>query len=331
MVIKVAVFAYDDCLATSIAGPIDMFKFANTHSELVSKPHKPRFSWVVVSTDGRPVKTSGGLMIHVDGDLNTALDADIVMIASLDHAHGHEVLQLVRKMNNLVSPWLIRLHRGNVILAAQCSGAFFLAESGLLNGLSATTSWWLSPTLKKNYPQVKVKSEALVVEEDQLVSCGAFGSYMNLCVQLIEQFAGREIATRCAKTALIHTQPISQAPLVPLYRGVQHQDSVIFNAINWMKENLQTEISINDMGARFALSPRTFNRRFKESTGKPPKNYLQNLRIEAARHLLERSSMTLEDIVREVGYQDLSSFRRLFKRELQLSPIEYRRQFSLMD
>lgn len=331
MAIKMAVFAYDNCLGTSITGPIDFFKFANTHGELVhGESDNTQFDWMILSIDGRPVKTSAGLIISVDGDLDTAKDADVALIASIDHAHGRQVLELVKQMSPRVTPWLRELHQSNVILAAQCSGTFFLAESGLLNGYSATTSWWLTPMLKKCYPDIDVKSEALLQQANKLYTCGAFGSYMNLCIHLIEQFAGKEIATRCAKTALMHTQLTSQAPLVPLFYAAKQQDEVIYNAINWMKENLQSDISIEDISARFALSPRTFNRRFKEATGKPPNNYLQNLRIEAARHLLETTDLTLEAILPKIGYYDLSSFRRLFKRELQLSPIDYRRQFSLI-
>ena len=331
MAIKVAVFAYDGCLGTSITGPIDFFKFANTHSVLLNKnTDQAFFEWMILSIDGRPIKTSAGLMVHVDGDLRETSNADIVLIVSVDHARGREVLQLVKEMSSRVTPWLRRFYEQGGLLAAQCSGSFFLAETGLLNGRDATTSWWLTPIMKKSYPNIQVKSEQLVQQSERLYTCGAFGSYMNLCIHLIEQFAGREIATRCAKTALIHTQPLSQAPLVPLYHGAVQQDAVIFEVIHWLKDNLQIDIDIDTIAKRFALSPRTLNRRFKQVTGKSPKNYLQNLRIEEARHLLESTGLTLEDIVERVGYRDLSSFRRLFKRELELSPHEYRQQFSMV-
>lgn len=328
---KVAIFAYDGCLASGITGPIDVFKFANTHKQLLTKSaNNPLFTWDIVSADGRPVRTSSGMLINVDGDLKSALDSQVVIIPGIDHSHGKDVISIVKSDSVRVSQWLRELHAHGVILATLCSGSFYLAEAGLLDDRYATTSWWLTPVMKTHYPKVKVQSIDIVTEDDHIFCSGAVGAYLHLCIRLIEKFGGKEIACRCAKTTLINTQFASQAPFVPVYRGAKQQDELVHDAVLWMRQNLGEELNLDTLASQFAVSERTLIRRFKHSTGKPPKQFLQSLRIDEARRLLETTDHSLEEITERVGYSDVSSFRRLFKREVQLSPADYRKQFSAM-
>ena len=332
MAVKVALIAYDGGLGSGVTGPADVFNIANTHRCLANgEDEDPLFTWNILSVDGRPVRTSTGIVINVNGDFSDTQQADIVMIPGVDHARGHQVLEYVEGFAPIISRLLIDLHDKGVILASSCSGAFFLAESGLLDGRKATTSWWLTPLFMRRYPDVQLLSNELVTEDGDIYCSGAVTSYLHLCIKLIERFAGKEIAMRCAKTTLIHANGNSQAPFVPINNKPNNKDELIQRAIDWMKENFGEDFSLDTMTEQLAVSKRTFIRRFNLATGKPPNRFLQQIRIDAAKRLLETSNLSVDQITERVGYNDTSSFRRLFKREVEISPSEYRTRFASVE
>jgi len=329
MTTNLAIFAYDGLIASGIAGPIDICKFANTHQALLH-PEQPEelFKWQLVSVDGRPIKTSSNIMFNVDASISHHDSIDVLIVPGVDHHRGREVMELVRRMDPAVYEWLRQLHSQGVLIATLCSGSFFLAHAGLLDNRRCTTSWWLTPQLKNYYPQIKLMSTDIVTEDGNIYCSGAIGSYMHLCVKIIEHFCAPEIAKRCAKTVLLNSQLASQAPFVPVYEGSRRADEMVHRAIEWLREHLHEELNLKTMASEFAVSERTFIRRFKQTTGKPPKQFLQSLRIDAARLLLETTPLSLDEITDKGGYSDVSSFRRLFKREVKLSPADYRKQYS---
>ena len=328
MATNMAILAYDGCIASGIAGPIDICKFANTHHEIMFPDETSElFSWQVISVDGRPVRTSSNMIFNVDASLQCHEPIDVLIIPGVDHARGREVLELIRRMPPELYEWLRGLNDKGVMIASLCSGTFFLAHAGMLDYRKCTTSWWLTPILKNYYPKIQLQSTDVVTEDGNILCSGAIGSYMHLCIKIIERFGAKEIAKRCAKTILINSQLASQAPFVPLYKGSKKTDEMVHRAIEWLREHLHEELNLERMADQFAVSERTFIRRFKQSTGKPPKQFLQSLRIDEARRLLETTVLSLDEITEKVGYSDVSSFRRLFKREVKLSPADYRKQY----
>lgn len=329
---KLSVFAYDGCFVSGISGPLDVFNIANTHHRVLEgDAASPLFSWKIYSPDGKPVRTSTGLLLPVDGAVQDVSETDICLIPGVDHTYGQEVVERARQLAEQFGPTLNRLHDSNATLASNCSGAFILAEAGLLAGKQATTSWWLSKHFQYHYPRTKLKLNKLVTEDDNIFCSGAVTSYLHQCIRLIEKFAGSEIANRCAKTLLLQTKGASQAPYIGLNDRIDKLDDVVHQAVVWMSENLHTDINVDKLASDMAVSPRTFIRRFNQATGKPPKQYLQKLRINEAKRLLEMTTLSIDQITQRVGYSDVSSFRRLFKREVDLSPTEYRRRFSQLE
>lgn len=332
MVTSVAIMAYDGCLGSGLTGPADVFKIANTHCQLFdSERVSPLFSWSILSMDGRPVRTSTGITINVDGSFREAQKANIVIIPGIDHATGRELLEIIQGFTPALAQCLVDLHEKGIILSSSCSGSFILAEAGLLDYKRATTSWWLTPLFIRRYPKVLLMSKELVTEDGDIYCSGAITSYLHLCIKLIERFAGKEIAAACAKTTLIHASINSQAPLVPIYGKPKNKDELIQRAIDWMKEHYSEDFNLDVMTDHLAVSKRTFIRRFNVATGKPPNKFLQQIRIDAAKQLLESTNLGIDQITDKVGYNDSSSFRRLFKREVELSPSEYRNRFSVTD
>ncbi len=332
MTVSVAVFAYDGCFASGIAGPLDVFNIANTHNRVLNGDSaEPLFSWKVYSQDGKPIKTSTGILLPASGNMNEIQNVDILILPGVDHAYGWEVIDHAKRINQQHGNWLIDLHSRGTTLASNCSGSFIFAETGLLNGREATTSWWLSRHFQQRFPRVKLKQNKLVTSDNNIFCSGAFTSYLHQGIRLIETFAGSEIANRCAKTLLLQTKGATQAPYIGLNERIDKMDDVVHQAIVWMSENLHDEINIDRLASDLAVSPRTFIRRFNQATGKPPKQYLQKLRINEAKRLLESTNLSIDQITSRVGYSDVSSFRRLFKREVDLSPTEYRKRFCQLD
>lgn len=328
MTTKLAIFAYDGCLSTSITGPTDVFHIANIHQRITKESRdNPLFSWKIYSPDGKPVHTSTGITIAVDGHFHQAGKTDICLIPGIDHAFGYEVIKKTHELRESLGELIKHHHQQGACIAANCSGSFILADTGLLDGCEATTSWWLAHHFNKAFPNVNLRLEKMVTEQNQVLCSGAVTAYIHLCIRLIEKFAGEDIAQLCSKTVMIHNKGTTQAPYIPAPTHLKLQDKLVSNAINWMLDNLDQEFQLDALASMLAVSPRTFIRRFNLATGKPPKQYFQKLRIDEAKQLLETTSLSVDDITEKVGYIDVSSFRRLFKREVTLSPTEYRKRF----
>ncbi len=328
MTTELAVLAFDGCFATSITGPVDVFNIANIHQRVCKEnPGNPLFSWKIYSLDGKPIRTSTGVSIAVNGDYGQIGNPDICFIPGIDHAYGNEVISKVSLLRDTVGNLIKQHHARGATLASVCSGSFVLADTGLLKDREATTSWWLAHHFSEAFPDVNLQLEKIVTEDNNIFCSGAVTAYLHLCIALIEKFAGSQMAQMCAKTILLHSKSPSQAPYIPISHHMRQQDDMVQQAVVWMQQNLAQEFALEDLADRLAVSPRTFIRRFNHATGKPPKQYFQKLRINEAKRLLESTQLSVDDITEKVGYLDVSSFRRLFKREVALSPTEYRKRF----
>jgi transcriptional regulator GlxA family with amidase domain len=175
---------------------------------------------------------------------------------------------------------------------------------------------------------VEGRAQELLIEQDGIISGGSVTSYLNLAVRLVETFAGEALATMTAKALLIDMNRTSQASFATLLDEHGHTDTLVARAQQQMEATLQQGFRLGDLAASLAVSERTLNRRFKEAVGLAPLTYLQNLRIEVAKRLLETRPIGLEAVSQRVGYGDISTFRQLFKRKTGLSPSEYQMRFS---
>ncbi|MFZ5603276.1 MAG: GlxA family transcriptional regulator [Pseudomonadota bacterium] len=328
MTTELAVLAFDGCFGTSVTGPIDIFNIANIHQRVCrEKTASPLFSWKIYSQDGKPVRTSTGVSVAVNGDYSQIGNPDICFVPGIDHAYGNEVVRKINELRVSIGELVKREHAKGATLASVCSGSFVLADTGLLNNREATTSWWLAHHFTEAFPQVNLQLEKIVTEDNNIFCSGAVTAYMHLCIAMIEKFAGSQMAQTCAKTILLQSKSSSQAPYIPVSHHLRQQDDMVQQAVQWMQQNLAQEFQLEDLADKLAVSPRTFIRRFNQATGKPPKQYFQKLRINEAKRLLESTILSVDDITEKVGYLDVSSFRRLFKREVALSPTEYRKRF----
>lgn len=323
----IRIWVYDGILASSVAGAVDVFTAANWIAAGRPGRGKPSpLQWRIESPDGRTVQTASGQLVRVDGAINARASADAVVVP------GPFVPDVERFLGRkaLVAPLLAALrrqHERGTLLASYCTGSFLLAEAGLLDGSVATTHWARGKTFAHRYPDVDLRISEILTEQDGIICSGAVTSALNLALRLVEKFAGADVAAETGKLMLIDGNRVSQSSYATM-RKEPHGDPLVDRAQRWMEKSLQRSFRLDELARHLAVSERTLNRRFKQAVGAPPLHYLQTLRIDVAKRLLETRRLKVDSVSARVGYGDLSTFRRLFKRETGLSPREYQRRFA---
>jgi transcriptional regulator GlxA family with amidase domain len=322
---RITLLALDGCFASNVIGFIDLLQTANMVAGRLGRP--ALFAWEVLSLDGKAVRASNGGMLAVDGRIGRRTPGKVIVIPAFGSPQPDTLIAAVRRHARLL-PWLRRQHEAGATLAATCNGSFLLAESGVLEGKPATTSWWLSSAFTERYPKVKLDLAAMITRGNRVVCAGSGMSHLDLALHFIDGFAGRDVARTCARYTVLDDQRRSQAPFMILDHARRY-DPLVTRAERWIRANLRRELRVNEIAAHVAVSSRTLGRRFREGTGDSPQIYVQKLRVEAAKALLENTRLRMSDILERVGYGDESTFRRLFKRHTSLSPRDYRRRFGV--
>lgn len=322
---RAAILAYDDCYASSLGGFADILQIANSHLRRQQGDATSQYEWRFVSPTGQPVKTSNGLEVNTQ-PIRPREKFDLVFVPSAHYASSKAFDKLLASQS-AACDWLVTQWNAGACLAASCTGTFVLAETGLLDGRPATTTWWLAEQFRNKFPRVNLQLEPVITEADRLICAGAQSSYLLQTVHIIERLSGPTIASQVAKTMLIDVSQTKQTPFLPLLADKTHADSLVHRAQHWLQKNMTKEVRMSEMASELGVSERTLIRRFQAALDQAPLRYLQSLRIEAARGLLEAGDLTVEAIAAKVGYNDVSSFCRLFKEKVGLSPGAYRGRF----
>jgi len=326
----IRIWVYDRILASGVSGPVDVFTAAN-HFAAKNAPSQGRefqpIAWGVESLDGQPVRAASGRAIAVDGRIDARKRADAIVVTA-PFVAAMDGFIARRDQLHALSSALRRQHKAGAVVATYCTGSYLLAEAGLLDGRIATTHWSKAADFARRYPRVELRANEVLTEQDGILCSGAVTSFLNLALRLVEMFAGERLAVTTAKALLIDTNRISQASYATLLDEHGHSDRLVARAQHRMEATLQQGFRLSELAAHLAVSERTLNRRFKRATGDTPLEYLQTLRVEVAKRVLESGRVSLEAVTQRVGYGDPSTFRELFKRKTGLSPGEYRRRFA---
>ncbi len=325
---KIAFVATDSSSISGITGGLEIFKIANLLGRIQHIDEPEQFECSVISLEKGSFPICKGLTCEFSSGLSLEERYDAVILIGFIYK---DMKQLVAKMDSAkpAIAWIKNHHAAGALIGASCSATLLLAETGLLDGKSATTSWWLNSFFKKRYPKIKLQTDVLLVENRRLLCSGAVTSYLNLILRIIERFSNKTLALSCSKMMLIDINKNSQAPYIMQQKLLDFSDDMVTKAQHWIYANIQKKIDFRLLSNHLAVSYRTFIRRFKTATGETPSKYLQRLRIEASKELLETTNLNLETIMESVGYLDVSSFRVLFKRLTHLTPREYRVRFSM--
>lgn len=325
-VLNVTVVLLEAGYASTAIGPIEVFHSAGMlWNMLHGKELEPRFRVQIASIDGGTVKSLCTLGLTPQYSIRDIKHTDIIIVP----ASGLDVQEGIARDTHLLQ-WLRKWHARGAYVAAVCSGAAFLAETGLLDGRRATTHWAVAPALQRRYPKVKWQPEHFVTEDSRLLCSGGVYGSIDLSLYLVEKFCGHEIAVQCAKSLLVSMPRHSQSgyAMVPLSRP--HPDEKIREIEEYMQHHFARDLPIEFFAQRAGMGTRNFIRRFKAATGQLPRAYIQALRVASAKQLLEDGAASIQTVCSRIGYEDIAFFRGLFKRHTGMTPAEYRAHFAGM-
>jgi transcriptional regulator GlxA family with amidase domain len=229
--------------------------------------------------------------------------------------------------NKLLIDWIAKQYKQGAEIASMCAGSFMLASTGVLAGKTCSTHWALSENFKELFPDVNLQSDQLITDENGVYTNGGAYSFLNLLMYLVEKFYDREIAIHCAKYFQVDLDRNLQAQFSIFNGYKKHKDDAILRAQNFLEENYQEKMSIEKLSSDLNLGRRNFDRRFIKATGFTPLDYLQRIRIEAAKKMFETTRKTASEIMYEVGYNDAKAFRDVFNRVTGLSPLDYKSKY----
>lgn len=315
--IEVAIVLTEHAMISAVTGISDIFTIANDYCR-----NKNQSSFNVSYLSSKYDFKSNSLISLEHSYINKDKAFDLIIIPPM--LKSDKLLDV----DEILNQWLIQMYHKGSILSSVCVGSFILAQTALIDGKKATTHWLSEKEFTMSFPQVHLHSDKILIDEGQIVTAGGMTAYIDLALYFIEKFHTRENADQCASILLVDRGRSSQKSYKDLSKLMLIDDTDIKELLTWMKKHLALEITTKRLAKKMHLEERTFLRRFKNATDITPKHYLQNLRVQAAKSLLIHSSKSFDTISFEVGYNNESSFRRLFKRETSLNPGEYRKKFS---
>ena len=286
----------------------------------------PSFASSHLSLDGKPYREVNGRRITPDGRLSDIPSPDLVIVPDL-HIDPSRPLP---DQFEPIAEWLRKAHAGGAMLTSVCSGTMLLAETGLLDGETATTHWGYSDTIMQRHPKINLRRERILVpagEGHRLITAGGMSAWADLLLYLITRVAGADEARRIAKIYLLEPHDQGQMCFASLSTGRQHDDQIVGEAQAWAAMNYEHPRPVTAMARQSGLSERSFLRRFRRATGQSPLEYVQTLRVEEAKQMLETSAIPIDDIAAEVGYCEPSSFRSAFRKHVGIPASAYRRKW----
>ncbi len=322
--LDVTVVLLDEGLSSTAVVPVEIFHAAGAlWNALHDRPTQPAFRVRTVTLDGKSVRSSYGLAITPDAALEDIDRSDIVVVSTSGLDMDARIVE-----NSALLPWLRHHYDQGAYVAGVCMATAYLAEAGLLDGRMATTHWAMGARFAARYPKVNWRPDLFVTEDSRVLCSGGVYAAMDVSLYLVEKLCGHEVAVQCAKALLLPMPRIHQSGYAMLPISQPHADERIHTAEVFLQENFRDDVSTQTLADRCGLGARTFVRHFKAATGRLPAAYLQALRIEAAKSMLERDTKPIQSISTDVGYDDVAFFRSLFKRSTGMTPAEYRAQFA---
>jgi transcriptional regulator GlxA family with amidase domain len=317
----VTILALETAMSVSVMGPMDIFsQVGYTYNYLMGSDPKPFFDVKIASLNGKPVTLFNNVKIIPHCGVEDVSHTDLLIIPSfLDF----NALPLSKDAGT----WVREQYNKGATIGGICGGTFLLAQTGLLDGKTATTHWGFVKEFQKRFPQVILQPEKLITDEGNLLCSGGCNSYIDLSVYLIERYCGRNVALQCSKTMLHDFARSTQAPYIVFQQNRDHNDAQILAIQKHIEEKYSNRFNLEKLAREFGMSRRTFERRFKKATGHTPVFYLQLIRVEAAKQMLESDFQSFDEIAYKVGYEDSNFCREVFIKHTGLSPAEYKTKF----
>ena len=313
-----------DAILDTIIGSYGLLRMANAQYKRTRQIEEDYFSIDLVGLSHEPVRYRGLFQVTPTKTIHEIDRTDLIIVTAISGDLEKEI-----EHNRAFIPWIKKQRIENdAEIASLCKGALLLAETGLLNGKSCATHWTAHELFRRRYPQVTLIPEKIISEDRGIYSSGGAYSFLNFMLYLIEKYCGRETAIWCSKVSEIEYDRSGQNHFMIFSGQKEHDDESIKKAQAYIEKNYDQKLNIDELANRFAISSRSFLRRFKKATANTPLEYIQRVRIEAAKKRLESSTDTITQVMYEMGYIDSKAFRNIFRKYTGLSPVEYRRKYN---
>lgn len=297
--------------------------FNQVNGFLTMQRREPLFEVELVGLSIPTIQTNGLFSVNPTRIIDDIKKTDLIIIPAIHDEPGN-----IDENNQDFIPWLKRHYAAGAEIASLCVAAFFLASTGLLDGKQCSTHWIHADNFRKLYPQVQLVDDKIMTEDSGIYTSGGAYSFLNLLLYLIEKYAGREIAVLTAKTFMIDIEKESQSPFIIFEGQKDHNDEPVKKAQEFIENNFEDKIQVDQLAGMFALSRRTLERRFKSATSNTISEYIQRVKMEVAKRSLESSTKNVNEVMFDVGYNDTKAFRSTFKKITGLSPVAYKKKFN---
>ncbi|KAA2245436.1 helix-turn-helix domain-containing protein [Chitinophaga agrisoli] len=318
---RISIIVPKGAILGSIEGPRQVFTEVNAF--LQSMGREPLFAVQLVSLTNEAPVYSGIYTVATNATIADVAQTDLIIIPALDADMMNNL-----EINRGFIPWIREQYKKGAEVASLCVGAFLLASTGLLNGRNCATHWLAANDFRRLFPEVNLVEDKIITDENGLYSSGGAFSYLNLILYLVGKFAGRDVAIFCSKAFQIDIERHSQSPFMIFKGQKEHEDDLIKQAQEFIEGNFQDRITVDDLAARVYLGRRNFERRFKKATANTVVEYIQRVKVEAAKKHFETSRKNINEVMFDVGYADVKAFRTIFRKITGLTPIEYRNKYN---
>jgi len=314
----------ENSVVDTIIGPYNLFTMANSRHQKINGLSSPLFKIDLVGLTEQPVTYQELFTLQPTGSISSIEKTDLIIISPISGDLEHTIAA-----NQPFVDWIKKQRiMNNAELASLCRGAFLLAETGLINGKNCSTHWAVHDLFRKKYPEVNLIPEKIFSEDNGIYSSGGAYSILNFTLYLIERFFGRETAIWISKMSEIDFDRVNQNEFTIFTGQKDHSDEQVLMAQEHIESNYESKLKIENIANQIHLNSRSFLRRFKKATSNTPLEYIQRVRVEAAKKKLESTADNVLEVMYNVGYNDEKAFRKTFKKYAGLSPKEYQRKYN---
>lgn len=320
---QICILVPETAVPAAIVDPRYMFSAVNQFFREAG--HDPFFDIKLVGLRPTVELEQGLISVHPDLLIDEVKQTDLIVVPAISGD-----VRRALELNKDFLPWMRELHSRGAEVAGLCIGAFLLGAAGLLDAKTSSTHWLFATQFREMFPQVHLAHDKVVTDQDGVYTSGGAQSYWNLLLYLVEKFTSREMALIASKFFELDTARYSQSPFVMFKGQKEHGDQEVLQAQEFIESHFRGRIHVGELASRFGIGRRTFERRFKKHTSNTVVEYIQRVRIEAAKQQLESGHKSVHEVMQDVGYSDPRAFRDLFRKEAGLSPTEYRSKYSMI-
>jgi transcriptional regulator GlxA family with amidase domain len=317
----VSILVPETAVVEAVADPQYLFTAVNHFLQSAGK--QPLFQVELVGASKEVRLVNSLFSVHITKLLKDVKKTDLILVPALSGDMKSAV-----EANRELIPWIIKQHNNGAAVASLCLGAFLLASTGLLKGKQCSTHWLFANEFRNMFPEVDLVDGSIITEEHNIYSSGGANSYWNLLLYLVEKYTDRETAVLASNYFAIDIDRESQAAFMMFNGQKDHNDDDIRKAQDFIEKNYSEKISVDQLCDKLAIGRRSFERRFKKATNNTVMEYIQRVKIEAAKRSLESSRKNITEVMYDVGYTDTKAFRDMFKKITGLTPIEYRNKYN---